>query len=714
MLLVLGLVIASIPTYAVYLHLLRVAHGLAPADPGGQLTKGGIQELQTWGLSLNIYIAYLVIGNLLLVLSYLGMGTLIVWRTWGKTNDWMALCAAYVLVTFPVNVIALMLFTLPPSWGVPINILRFLGEICISLFGCLFPIGRFVPRWSGFLALGSVIVWGIFIFVPAASSPSSILAAIIFVLILLSLGCIVGVQVYRYRRVSNPTQRQQTKWVIFGLLLFAGGIMVWTGLSALLYFQGMFADVLVRSLFNVSQIFLWLLIPFSISFAILRYRLWDIDIIINRTLVYGILTMSVIGIYALVVGTLGALLQVQGNFFIALLGAGLVAVLFQPLRLRLQSGVNRLMYGERDTPDKVISRLGQRLETTLAPDAVLPTIVETVAKALKLPYTAITLKSISATNAVLASEAEMQGSTLKQSGAFVPAASFGQVPEEDLVHLPLVYQNEQIGELLLAPRAPGETFAPADRALLSDLARQAGIAAHAVRLTADLQRLAVELQHSRIQLVTTREEERRRLRRDLHDGLGPALGSLTLQLDTARNLFKSDQSAADVLLIDLKAQVQAAIADIRRLVYELRPPTLDELGLVSALREQVTRYRKPGLSITLNAPEHLPPLPAAVEVAIYRIAQEALTNVVRHANARHCTLSLEVDDHVCLEIRDDGQGLAADYRVGVGLTSMRERAAELGGTCVIGPIEAGGTRVFIRLSLAKEQEHGRTYPRADR
>jgi len=169
-----------------------------------------------------------------------------------------------------------------------------------------------------------------------------------------------------------------------------------------------------------------------------------------------------------------------------------------------------------------------------------------------------------------------------------------------------------------------------------------------------------------------------------------------------------------VLLIDLKAQVQAAIADIRRLVYELRPPTLDELGLVSALREQVTRYRKPGLSITLNAPEHLPPLPAAVEVAIYRIAQEALTNVVRHANAQHCTLSLEVDDHVCLEIRDDGQGLAANYRAGVGLTSMRERAAELGGTCGIGPVEAGGTRVFIRLSLAKEQEHGRTYPRADR
>ena len=246
----------------------------------------------------------------------------------------------------------------------------------------------------------------------------------------------------------------------------------------------------------------------------------------------------------------------------------------------------------------------------------------------------------------------------------------------------------------------------ADLALLSDLARQAGIAAHAVRLTIDLQQVASELQHSRTQLVTTREEERRRLRRDLHDSLGPALGSLTLQLDTARNLYKSDPPAADTLLVDLKVQVQSAITDIRRLVYALRPPTLDELGLVQALREQVTRYLKPDLSITLNPPEHLPPLPAAVEVAIYRIAQEALTNVVRHANAQHCVLRLDVGNDVCLEICDDGQGILSDSREGVGLTSMRERAAELGGTCVIQPGEAGGTQICVRLPFPQEDQHG--------
>jgi len=486
------------------------------------------------------------------------------------------------------------------------------------------------------------------------------------------LACIVAV-VLRFRR-ARGVERQQLKWFAYGMTLSILMLIV-------IVIVILFSNVNNGPLSTISFYLAVVCIPISAGIAMLRYRLYDIDVLINRTLVYGLLTVSIIGMYVFVVGYLGALFRTGNNLPVSLFATGLVAVLFQPLRGLLQRGANRLMYGERDTPGKVISRLGQRLETTLAPDAVLPTIVETVAQALKLPYAAI---------------------TLQQDGEFVPAASYGQVPKEDLVRLPLVYQNEQIGELRLAPRAPGETFTSADRALLNDLARQAGIAASAVRLTIDLQRLAGELQHSRTQLVTTREEERRRLRRDLHDGLGPALGSLTLQLDTARNLYKSNPSSADALLVDLKAQVQTAIADIRRLVYELRPPTLDELGLVSALREQVTRYRQPGLSITLNAPEHLSPLPAAVEVALYRIAQEALTNVVRHADAQHCVLTLEVDNDACLEVRDDGHGLPADYRAGVGLTSMRERTTELGGTCAIAPGNAGGTCVFIRLPLSKE------------
>ena len=187
--------------------------------------------------------------------------------------------------------------------------------------------------------------------------------------------------------------------------------------------------------------------------------------------------------------------------------------------------------------------------------------------------------------------------------------------------------------MTLARRAPGNFFSKVDMELLESIAQEAGMAAHAVQLTADLQR-------SRERLVTTREEERRRLRRDLHDGLGPVLGALTLKLDAARNLLAADPEAVDRLLLDLKAQSQGAIADMRRLVYELRPPALDDLGLASALREYANQCANlGGLRIALEIPETFPVLPAAVEVAAYRIVQEGLNNVVRHARARQLSCS---------------------------------------------------------------------------
>jgi len=230
-------------------------------------------------------------------------------------------------------------------------------------------------------------------------------------------------------------------------------------------------------------------------------------------------------------------------------------------------------------------------------------------------------------------------------------------------------------------------------------------------------RLAADLQHSRELLVKAREEERRRLRRDLHDGLGPQLAALTLGLDAARNLLVADDPKnAEALLNRLKGQTQEAIADIRRLVHGLRPPALDELGLISAIHEQAAKHgyllggangkdgqpKKDGLSFSMEAPQILPPLPAAVEVACYRIAQEAITNVSRHAKARTCRVRLsleEAENELELEITDDGVGLSAERHAGVGTSSMGERAQELGGSCAIEPGPMGGTRVLARLPL---------------
>jgi signal transduction histidine kinase len=209
-------------------------------------------------------------------------------------------------------------------------------------------------------------------------------------------------------------------------------------------------------------------------------------------------------------------------------------------------------------------------------------------------------------------------------------------------------------------------------------------------------------------LVSAREEERRRLRRDLHDGLGPHLASQMLTIDAIGKLLKRDSTQAESFLQDLKHQAQAAISDIRRLVYDLRPPTLDDLGLVAALCEGARHYQQSGLRIDIDAPERLPPLPAAVEVAAYRITQEALTNVVRHAQATTCQVRLGLDDAnsngrgLRLEIQDDGRGLPPQYRTGVGCQAMRERATELGGRFVIESQNGGGTQVSVWLPLLEE------------
>lgn len=264
--------------------------------------------------------------------------------------------------------------------------------------------------------------------------------------------------------------------------------------------------------------------------------------------------------------------------------------------------------------------------------------------------------------------------------------------------MPLSYQRAPVGELLLGPRVGSTEFSSADRRLLEGLVRQAGIAAHSVLLTKDLQR-------SREKLVTAREEERRRLRRDLHDGLGAQLAGLNVQTGVLRRLIPQDPAAADELAAELKTELKSAIADIRHLVYDLRPPALDDLGLVAALTQLATRYGAEDreLRVTVVAPDNLPHLPAAVEVAVYRIAQEALTNVVHHARARTCVVRISVADGMRLEVADDGVGVPEEYVAGVGLLSMRERAAELGGTCAVQPRLEGGTRVLVWLPLPGEE-----------
>ncbi|TQN41612.1 histidine kinase/DNA gyrase B/HSP90-like ATPase [Blastococcus colisei] len=474
----------------------------------------------------------------------------------------------------------------------------------------------------------------------------------------------LGSQVVRYRR-AVVRQRQQIKWIAYPAAL---NVVCWTATE--------FAPAPLDALLWVAGLAALAGLPVGAAVAILRHRLYDIDLLISRTLVYGVLSAVVVAVYVVVVAWLGALLQIEDSLAVSLVATGLAAVMFAPLRERVQRWVNRLVFGRRDDPYEVLSRLGRHLEAALAPAAALRAIVETVRSALDLHYTGLEVRT--------------------PDGEDLPAAESGVPGQDDPLRVLLVHQQEAVGTLVLTPRS---RLRDADAPLIEDLARQAAAAVHAARLTD-------ELQQARERLVAGREEERRRLRRDLHDGLGPQLAAQTLKVGSARALYPVRPQAADAILAELEVDVERALDDLRRLIEDLRPPALDELGLVGAVREAALRYRVSDVQVAVEADE-LPPLPAAVEVAAYRIVDEAVTNVVRHARARRCTVRLTcAAGDLVVEVVDDGVGPRRTWSAGVGLNSMRERAAELGGRCTLGTADGGGTRVGALLPIRDLVPHG--------
>jgi two-component system, NarL family, sensor kinase len=335
----------------------------------------------------------------------------------------------------------------------------------------------------------------------------------------------------------------------------------------------------------------------------------------------------------------------------------LLVVLAAPMLPRLQRLVDGALYGDRGDPARVVSRLGEQLAT---PDAGLQGVVTTIRSAVRLPYVAI----------------ERGGRILANDGE----------PSERVHSWPLTRGGTVEGQLRIGLREGERDLAAADRRVLAMLADPVAVAVHSTVVSE-------ELQASRERIIAAREEERRRLRRELHDGLGPTLTGIAFAADAAANTIDDDPEQSQRLLTTLRRNTRTALADVRRLVDNLRPPALDELGLVEALRQRADQlsWRADGASVRvrLDVPEQVPPLPAAIEVATYRIATEALTNVVRHSQATGALIRLRCGERLELSITDDGPPNGA-WAPGVGLDAMRERAAELGGSFQAGPTPTGG------------------------
>jgi signal transduction histidine kinase len=470
------------------------------------------------------------------------------------------------------------------------------------------------------------------------------------------------------------------KWAAFGLSVAITSFVILNLLAGVKKWDAPTADpALVTAFtiffFNAIQIATGSVLTLAFAAAIFRYRLFDVDVFISRALVYVTLTLFLVALYALIVLGLGDGLNATTGISAPV--AAIVAVLvFEPLRRRLQGIVNHVMFGRRDDPYSVLAGLSLKLDEALTPARVPEAITSTVTTTLRLPWAAVSLRG------------EEPESLLAESGVRGPTEQRFGISNGGAV----------IGALTVSPRSGERSLSSRDREIVEDLCRQCGPALASLQLTEDLQR-------SRERLVTAREEERRRLRRDLHDGIGPRLAGLALRVETARDLAE-DIPQLRGNLDDLAERLQDTVADIRRLVYGLRPPALDDLGLVAAIRQTIEHYDPAGARMTLEAGD-LPRLSAAVEVATYRIVQEALTNVVKHAPGAECLVTLRYDDgngELLVAVLDRGPGAAPGTQPGVGLNSMRERCEELGGSFSFTSRLGAGSEVTAALPLLPSED----------
>ncbi|MEV4199513.1 sensor histidine kinase [Micromonospora globbae] len=454
----------------------------------------------------------------------------------------------------------------------------------------------------------------------------------------------------RWRR-ADPTQRQQMKFlwyavaVVLGIEL-AGGLMPY--------------QVAQTGYFLIP-----VLLVGAIVLSVRRYRLYDIDPFIRRTAVLAALTTLIFAVYLGIVSLLGTAVGPAPG--LALIASAVVAAVAEPVRRRLQRAATRWLFGHRDEPLEALAALRGQLTAVADPSELPATTATAVARALRAPYVSVRLLS---------------------DGAHTEVARVGVPVGEPSVEVPLEWRNELVGTLVVGPRAPGEQYSRADLALLAELAHSIGSALHAVRL-------AAELRTAQERAVHARADERQRLRHDLHDGLGPLLSGIGLALDGVRRGAGDDGPlAADLDLIS--RQVRSAATAVRRIIDALQPAAVADLGLVGAVSDHLDRCAAlPGAPRIAHRHDGVADaaLPPAVAEAAYLVVLEAVANVLRHAGARTCTVSLTGGPRLTVQVDDDGGGIGERYVAGVGTGSMRRRVRELGGQFELGPRPGGGTRV---------------------
>jgi two-component system NarL family sensor kinase len=480
----------------------------------------------------------------------------------------------------------------------------------------------------------------------ALSIPDAVIIAIsvagALTLFVISVAAVVGQA--RRMRIVTGAERSRIAWLVTAILLM---VLAMLGPTP--------AVALMMELASIA----------CLGIGIVRHQLFNIETVLSRSLVYAIVIAAALLAALGVAAALGSVTEV-GVW--PALAAAVTSLILATAFGRLRHLVDRLLFGRRSDPATALAELGARLALTPAPDDVLPTVVVTLRESLRLPFAFVTLV-----------------------GETRPAAASGE-PVGRSVTFPLQYGGRPVGTLNLGLRRGERALSVADQRLVAGFVAQAGAAAHGAQVTHELRR-------SRERLVLAREEERRIMRRELHDGIGPTLAGMSLGLQSLQRSATNDDQAR--LAADLLDQAQQSLAEVRILARDLRPAALDELGLVAAVRQhaQTTGRLCAGHpEVDVDADGSLPALPAAVEVAAYRIVQEGITNAVRHADADMCRVRITANGSLIVQIEDDGTGLTP-HESGAGIRSMSERAEELGGACTITFTPGRGTTILAVLPL---------------
>lgn len=554
----------------------------------------------------------------------------------------------------------------PPAWA-----------LAPTLLLLLFPTGRLRSRPWRPVAVAAVLAaaissvgWALMppaetdvegLYPPGYQSPAP--SSLAIAELATSLGLLLGlitmiaslISLLQRYRSARGAERQQLEWALVGSFALVSLLIIG-------FFIPPPAGPLMVGLAMVP-------LPAAIAVAVVQHRLWDIELILSRSLVFAALTVGVVALYGASVALLGGLLGSRTGA--PLVATALAAVAIQPAHQRLRRIVNQRVYGDRDDPTSALRHLGSRIRATSDPEDVLSDVVQTVGGRLRVPYVAIE---------------EPDGSKVMW-GSPVPA----------LERVPLTHGGGEVGTLVVGT-ASGDRLRPGDLRALGELAPH-------VAVVVESHRLARALVRSRERLLASREEERLRLRRELHDGLGPNLAAMALEIDRGRLLVRRDPHSAEQLLDKLSARIRESVGAVRAIVADLHPASLNELGLVGAVTELADRFSGT-LAVSVEAvPEQLPPISPTVELAAYRIAAEAITNAARHSGGTTCRVTLASSDHLEVRVVDDGRGLSRDLGGGVGLASIRHRATELGGCCSFTARSEGGTEVVVRLPLPAYNGH---------